>query len=230
MRRTFGLLLLLIVLAAGCLETKDAWPATVNESVLKEEGWAGSGDVQKQSQTQNVAGATVKINMALMNYRDEALAQDIVRQLQELTGLSDKQVSGASQFTSQLITVRLVLPAGIALPSEIMNRIIASQLGQMASQNNIRDFHETGSARITLANGKEGSVKNYEGYIDFEGGQIKIRGMTAAWPDSGSDIIAFAVLPGEDIVIKPVIGETVSVKINGEQESRKIIRLIQNIR
>ncbi len=230
MRRTFGLLLLLIVLAAGCLETKDAWPATVNESVLKEEGWAGSGDVQKQSQTQNVAGATVKINMALMNYRDEALAQDIVRQVQELTGLSDKQISGASQFTSQLITVRLVLPAGIALPSEIMNRIIASQLGQMASQNNIRDFHETGSARITLANGKEGSVKNYEGYIDFEGGQIKIRGMTAAWPDSGSDIIAFAVLPGEDIVIKPVIGETVSVKINGEQESRKIIRLIQNIR
>lgn len=219
-----------MVLASGCLETKEAWPAIVNDSVLKEEGWVSAGDVQKQSQTQNVAGATVKINTAIMNYRDDALARDIISQVQKLSGLSTKQISGATQFTSQLLTFRLVLPAGISLPSEIMNKIIASQLEQMASQNNIRDFHETGSAKTNLADGKEISVKSYEGYIDFEGGSIKIKGMTGAWPDSGSNIIVFAVLPAEDIVITPVTGKPVSVKINGDKESQKIIKLIQNVR
>jgi hypothetical protein len=230
MIRAFSLIILLMVVAAGCLETKEAWPAIVNDSVLNDEGWISAGDAQKQSQTQNVAGTTVRINMAIMNYRDEALAQDITRQVSKLRGLSAKQESGASQFTSQLLTFRLLLPAGISLPSEIMNKIIASQLEQMASQNNIRDFHETGSTKTTLDNGKEVSVKNYEGYIYFEGGSIKIKGMTAAWPDSGSNIIVFAVLPGEDIVITPATGEPVSVKINGEVESQKIIKLIQNVR
>ncbi|MCZ7397642.1 MAG: hypothetical protein O8C59_03945 [Candidatus Methanoperedens sp.] len=53
--------------------------------------------------------------------------------------------------------------------------------------------------------------------------------MTSAWPESGSNIIVFAVLPAEDIVITPSTGKPVSVKINGEQESQKIIRLIQNV-
>ena len=229
MKRTSGIIILLMVLAAGCLDTKEAWPAVVDGSVLKDEGWVSAGDVQKQSQTQNVAGANVKINMALMNYRDEVLAQNITGQVRKLSGITSKQASGATQFTSQLITTRLLLPAGISIPSEIMNRIIASQLEQMGAQNNIRDFHETGSYKTTLVSGKVVSVKNYEGFIDFEGGSIKIRGMTSAWPESGSNIIVFAVLPAEDIVITPSTGKPVSVKINGEKESQKIIRLIQNV-
>ena len=149
-----------MVLAAGCLDTKEAWPAVVDGSVLKDEGWVSAGDVQKHSQTQNVAGANVKINMALMNYRDEVLAQNITGQVRKLSGITSKQASGATQFTSQLITTRLLLPA---------------------------------------------------------------------WPESGSNIIVFAVLPAEDIVITPSTGKPVSVKINGEKESQKIIRLIQNV-
>lgn len=229
MRKTIILILFLIVLVAGCLETKDAWPATVSESILKEEGWVSAGAVQKQSQTQNVAGATVKTNTAVMNYRDDALAINITRQVQKLTGLTPEQASGASQFTSQLITMRLVLPGGLSLPSEVMNKVIASQLEQMASQNDIRDFHMASSTKITLASGKEISAKNYEGYIDFEGGSIRIRGIIAAWPDSGSNIIVFGVMPEEDIVITPMKGKPVSVIIDGEHESSKIIKLIQNV-
>ena len=230
MRKTIILILFLIVLAAGCLETKDAWPATVSESILKEEGWVSAGAVQKQSQTQNMAGATVTTNTAVMNYRDDTLAMNITRQVQKLTGITTEQASGASQFTSQLITMRLVLPGGISLPSEVMNKIIASQLEQMASQNKIRDFHETGASKITLAGGKETNIQNYEGYIDFEGGSIIIRGIIAAWPDSGSNIIVFGFMPSENIVITPRTGNPVSVIIDGEHESAKIIKLIQNVK
>lgn len=229
MRKTIILILFLILLVAGCLETKDSWAATVSEPILKEEGWVSAGAVQKQSQTQNVAGATVKINTAVMNYRDDTLANDITGQIQKLTGITPEQASGASQFTSQLMTMRLILPGGLSLPSEVMNKIIASQLEQMASQNKIRDFHETGASKITLANGKETNVRNYEGYIDFEGGSIKIRGIIAAWPDSGSNIIVFGVMPAENIVITQRQGKPLSVIINGDQESGKITKMIQNV-
>lgn len=230
MRKTLCLILFLVVLAAGCLETKDAWPAVVSENVLKEAGWVGVGDVKKQSQTQNLAGATVKVNMAVMNYRDDALAMNISDQVQKLTDLTPGQASGATQFTSQLATVRIVLPAGISLPSELMNKITTSQIDQIASQNNIKDFHETTSKKTPLSNGKEVEVKIYEGLIDFEDGSIKIRGMITTWPDAGSNIIVFGVHPAEDIIITPGSGKPVSVNVNGEEESRKMIKLINNVK
>lgn len=230
MRKTVNLILFLVVLTAGCLETKEAWPAVVSEPVLKEAGWVSVGDVQKQSQSQNLGGATVKVNMAVMNYKDNALEMNISDQVKKLTDLTPRQASGATQFTSQLMTVRLVLPAGISLPSELMNKITTSQLEQIASQNNIRDFHETGSKKTSLSNGKESEVKIYEGLIDFEGGSIKVRGMITTWPDAGSNIIVFGILPAEDIVITPGSGKPVSVKVNGEEESSKMLKLIKNVK
>lgn len=230
MRKTLCLILFLVLLAAGCLETKDSWPAVVSENVLKDVGWVGVGDVKKQSQTQNLAGATVKVNMAVMNYRDDALAMNISDQVQKLTDITPGQASGATQFTSQLMTVRLVLPAGISLPSELMNKITTSQFDQIASQNNIRDFHETTSKKTSLSNGKEVEVKIYEGLIDFEGGSIKIRGMITTWPDAGSNIIVFGVHPAEDIIITPGSGKPVTVNVNGEKESSKLLTLIKNVK
>lgn len=230
MRKTLSFILFLVVLAAGCLETKEAWPAVVSEPVLKEAGWVSVGDVQKQSQTQNLGGATIKVNMAVINYRDDALAMNISDQVKKMTDLTPQEASGATQFTSKLMTVRLVLPAGISLPSELMNKITTSQLEQLASQNDIRDFHETASKITSLSNGKEAEVKTYEGFIDFEGGSIKIRGMITTWPDAGSNIIAFGILPAEDIVITPGSGKPVSVKVNGEEESSKMLKLIKNVK
>lgn len=230
MRKTLSLILFLVVLASGCLETKDSWPAVVSESVLKEEGWVSAGDVMKQSQTQNLAGVNVKVNMAVMKYRDDTLAMNISNQVQKLTDLTPRQASGATQFTSQLVTVRLVLPAGISLPSEIMSKITDSQLEQIASQNNIRDFHEIASKITPLSNGKEAEVKTYEGLIDFEGGSIKVRGMITTWPDSGSNILVFGVLPAEDINITPGSGKPVTIKINAEEESSKMMKLIKNVK
>ncbi len=230
MRKTLSIILFLVVITAGCLDTKAAWPAVISENILKEEGWAAAGTVQKETQTQNAAGVKVKINMASMSYRDESLAVNISNQVQKLTGLTPSQASGATQFTSQLATARIVLPAGISLPSDLMNKIATSQIEQVASQNNIRDFHETGSIKTVLSGGKEVELKSYEGLIDFDGGSIKVKGMITSWPDKGSNIIVFGVIPAEDIVITPGSGKPVKVKINGEEESRKILRLIQNVK
>ncbi len=228
MRKISNLILILVVLTAGCLGTKEAWPATVSDNILKEEGWVAAGTVQKQSQ--NAGGVPVRINMASMNYRDEMLEKDIAEQVKRLPDLTPGQASGASRFTAQLATVRIVLPASISLPSELMNKITTSQIEQIASQNDIRDFHEVASTRTTLSGGKEVELKNYEGFIDFDGGSIKVKGMISSWPDKGSNIIVLGVLPAEDIVITPGSGKPVTVKINGEEESRKILKLIQNVK
>lgn len=230
MRRILIIILFLVVIMAGCLDTKEAWPAQISENILKDEGWAAAGAVQKQTQTQDAAGVKVRINMASMSYRDESLAANISDQVQKLSGLTPSQAKGATQFTSQLATVRIVLPAGISLPSELMNEITTSQFEQIASQNNIRDFHETSSIRTALSGGKDVELKSYEGLIDFDGGSIKVKGMITSWPDKGSNIIVFGVIPAEDIVITPGSGKPVKVKINSEEESRKILRLIQNVK
>ncbi len=230
MKITLVLILFLVVIVAGCLETKESWPATVSDNILKEEGWVAAGAIQKQTQTQNVAGVPVKVNMASMSYRNDVLTNNITSQLATINGLTPRQASGASQFTSQLATVRIVLPADISLPSDLMNKISTSQLEQIASNNNIRDFRETGSTKTTLSGGKEVEMKNYEGVIDFEGGSIKIKGMITSWPDKGSNIIAFGILPAEDIVVTPGSGKPVAIKINAEEESRKVIKLIQNVK
>lgn len=230
MRKSLSLILFLAVIASGCLETRESWPATVSDSILKEEGWTAAGSIQRQSQTHNIAGVGVKVNMASMNYRDDKLASNITGQLAKITGLTPRQATGASQFTSQLATVRIVFPADISLSSDLMNKISTSQLEQIASKNNIRDFRETGSTKTTISGGREVEMKNYEGIIAFEGGSIKIKGMITSWPDKGSNIIAFGVIPAEDIVITPGSGKPVTVKINAEEESRKMIRLIQNVK
>lgn len=230
MRKTISMILILIAITSGCLDTKAAWPALVGEDVLKEEGWAATGAVKMQSQTESAAGIKVRMNMATMNYRDDALAANISYQVQKFSHLTPTEASGATKFTSQLATVRLVLPAGISFPSRIMNEITTSQLQEIASRNNIRDFRETGTTKTTLSGGREVELKSYEGLIDFEGGTIKVKGMITSWPDKGSNIIVFGVLPAEDIVITPGSGKTVTININSEEESRKMIRLIQNVK
>lgn len=230
MRTTIAIFLFLVLIASGCLETKAAWPALVGDNVLNEEGWSAAGTVQMQSQTQNVAGVNIRINIASMSYRDDALAANISNQLRQYTHLTPGEVSGASKFTSQLMTLRVVLPAGISLPSELMNKIATSRLEQITSQNNIRDFHVTNTTRTTLSGGKVVELESYRGLIDFEGGTIKVEGLLSSWPDNGSEIIVLGILPAEDILITPASGNPVTININSEEESRKIIRLIQNVK
>lgn len=221
MRKMIGIVFILTVLTAGCLNTKEAWPALINDTVLNEQGWVSSGDAVKQSETQNIAGVSVKINMAIMNYRDDMMSRNIAAQINQQKSM---------EFTSQLMTVRIVLPAGLSLPSEVVNNMLKTRLGTISSQNNIKDLNETGYTMIKLADGREVDVNTFDGRVDFEGGSIKIKGESASWTDSGSTIIVFGIMPAEDIVIPEGQGQSVTIKINAEQESEKMTKLIQNVK
>ena len=229
MKRTFCLIIILSLLVAGCLETKEAWPATVSDSVLDELGWSSLGDAEKQSQSIDVAGNTVSLNMAIMNYRDDALAEDIAGQVQEMTGHAPESGAGMSELTSKLITIRLVLPAGISIPSSIVNKLIDSQLETMASQNNIRDFHSTGKKAITLSNGDKVDLNIFKGSIGEDFASVDMKGIVTSWSDSGSTILVFGVLPDGDIIIEPISGEKMTIKIDSQAEVNKMEKLIQNV-
>lgn len=230
MKKTFYLIILVSLLAAGCLETKEAWPATVSDSILGEVGWISAGDVVKQSQVQEIAGNSVKLNMAIMPYMDDTLAKDIKGQVQKTTTLSVDYDAVTSQLTSKLITLRLVLPSGISLPSSIVNSFIESQIQTIASQNNIRDFHNTGKKSITLDNGKNVDLTIFKGKISEDFGTADIKGMLSSWSDSGSTIIVFGIMPEADIIIKPENEEALTIKIDSEKESTKMVKLIQNVK
>lgn len=229
MKKTFCLIIILSLLAAGCLETKEAWPATVSDSVLDELEWSSLGNVEKQSQSIDVAGNTVSLNMAIMNYKDDALAEDIAGQVQEISGRAPEGDTGMSELTSKLITIRLVLPAGISIPSSIVNGLINSQLETMASQNNIKDFHSTGKKVITLSNGDKVDMSIFKGSIGEDFASVDMKGMVASWSDSGSTILVFGVLPDGDIILEPIPGKKVSIKIDSETEVNKMEQLIQNV-
>lgn len=229
MRKTFCLISILVILTAGCLEAKDAWPALISVSKLQDHGWVQSGDVQMQSLTQEVSGVSIKINMAMMNYRNDSMARGITQKVREIDGLENKDLSMISSFSSQLITVRIVLPAGISLPYEVVNSMIKRQLDDIASQNNIKDFHEVDSSGITLLNGIKTEGIRYEGYMDLEGDRVKIGGVSASWPDSDSTIIVFGVFPEEDINFKKGQYDLLSIKFNGDLEYSEILKLIRNV-
>jgi hypothetical protein len=168
--------------------------------------------------------------MAIMPYMDDTLAKDIKGQVRKTTTRSLDDNAVTSQLTSKLTTLRLVLPSGISLPSSIVNSFIDSQIQMIASQNNIQDFHNTGKKSITLANGKNVDVTIFKGRISEDFGTADIKGMLSSWSDSGSTIIVFGIMPEADIIIKPEDGETFTIKIDSEKESKKMEKLIQNVK
>lgn len=229
MKNTFCLIIILSLLVTGCLETKEAWPATVSDSILDELEWSSLGGAEKQSKSIDVAGNTVTLNMAIMNYRDDALAEDIAGQIREITGRAPEGSAEMSELTSKLITIRLVLPAGISIPSSIVNNLINSQLETMATQNNIKDFRSTGENTITLSNGEKVDLTIFKGSIGEDFASVGMKGVVTSWSDSGSTILVFGILPDGDISIEPIQGKEITIKIDGEKEFNKMKKLIQNV-
>ncbi|MDF1556628.1 MAG: hypothetical protein P1P80_00385 [ANME-2 cluster archaeon] len=230
--------LITAILIPGCLETKEAIPATVNQATLDELGWVRSGDIQKDSMIQDVGGVEIVINTAMVTYHDENLMEDIVRQFDRLLGAyegSDEQ-SGEDQFTSQFFTIQLALPAGISIPESVLMGIIDGQIQNMAQQSAIQDFHDVGEETVTLSSGSNVTARSYVGYIETEGGDIvsvKIRGVLASWSGDGTTTIVLGIIPAEDLVLgvptDMISSGTFTIHIDVEQEYQDILTLIQNV-
>jgi len=117
---------MLAVLVPGCLETKEASPAYVNQATLDSLGWTMSGEPQVESMIQMVGDVEIVMNTATVNYIDEDLMTDINRQISDQGGIKDPGNS-EGDFSSLFMTTRVALPAGITLPEQVLTGITTTK-------------------------------------------------------------------------------------------------------
>jgi hypothetical protein len=226
---------MLAVLVPGCLDTKEASPAYVNQATLDSLGWTMSGEPQVESMIQMVGDVEIVMNTATVNYIDEDLMTDINRQISDLGATKDPGNSDG-EFTSLFMTTRVALPAGITLPEQVLTGIIDASIQNMEPESEIKEFYQVGEETVTINTASTVQARSYEGYIessDDENIRFKIRGVVTSWADEGTTIIVLGVIPAEDMIVKEstdvMSSGTFTITINEEQEYQDIMTLIQNV-
>jgi hypothetical protein len=231
----FLMCFMLAVLVPGCLETKEASPAYVNQATLNSLSWTMSGEPQVESMSQMIGDVEIVMNTATVNYIDEALMTDIDRQISNLGGTKDPG-DGEEGFSSLFMTIRVALPAGITLPEQVLTGIIDASIKNMEQESDIKEFYPVGEETVTINTGSTVQARSYEGYIesdDDENIRFKIRGVIASWADEGTTLIVLGVIPAEDMIVKVSTdvrsSGTLTIAINEEREYQDILALIQNV-
>ena len=226
--------LLALTITSGCLETPEATPAKVSSEALSEYGWVRIGDVAYESQEEEISGTVIKVNTAMIMYQDEQLGQDMLAELSKLQSQYNVQVDAQLPTVgSQLMTLRVVLPGGIGLPSSATSSLIDSQIDKMARENNIENFKKVGTREITVNDGSVITANTYSGTIaldgDMNGASIDVMVIIAPWSSSGSNIFAIGVVPNGDInlTMRPI--EKTIITINGDDEIDEIVEMIKTI-
>lgn len=228
---------MLAVLVPGCLETKEANPAYVNQATLDSLGWIMPDEPQIESMIQMVGDVEIVMNTATVNYIDENLMMDISRQISDL-GVTKDPGGSEGQFTSLFMTIRVALPAGIALPEKVLTGIIDASIRNMNQESDIKEFYQVGEETVTTNTGSTVQARSYEGYIESndsgENVKLKIRGVIASWSDKGTTTIVLGIIPANDIILKGPTEirstGTHTIAINEEQEYQDILTLIQNLK
>ncbi len=226
---------MLAVIVPGCLETKEASPAYVNQTTLDSLGWTMSGEPQVESMIQMVGDVEIVMNTVTVNYFDEDLMTDINRQISDQGGTKDPGNS-EEEFSSLFMTTRVALPAGITLPEQVLTGIIDASIRNMEQESEIKEFYQVGEESVTINSASTVPARSYEGYIessDDENIRFKIRGVITSWADEGTTIIVLGVIPAEDMIVKEstdvMSSGTFTITINEEQEYQDILALIQNV-
>lgn len=222
-----------LTITSGCLETPDATPAKVSSDTLSEYGWVQAGDVEYETYDEEISGTVIKINAATVMYQDEQLGMEMLEELRNLQNQYNIQADMQLPPTgSQLITLRLVLPGGVSLPSSVTSRLVDSQIDNMAIQNNIENFRKVGTMEITVNDGSTITANTYAGTIalgDDNAAPIDVMGIITLWPSSNSNIIAIGIVPDGDINVGIGQIEKTVITINGEAEIEEILDLIKTI-
>ena len=126
-------------------------------------------------------------------------------------------------LTAHILAMRIVLPSGIPLPSQLVL--------EMAGTMGLRDFHQVNMTTIEVGDGKsvEVEAKIYAGEIPIsEKTTIPVKGVLTTWSASGSTIIASAIYPGDDFVLETE-DEKVIIEIDGAAEYEEIVELLQQM-
>ena len=226
--------LLALMITSGCLETPEATPAKVSSEALSEYGWVQGGDVAYESQEEEISGTVIKVNTATVWYQDEQLGEEIIAELRNLQNQYGVQADvQLPTVGSQLITLRVVLPGGIALPSSAISSLIDSQIDKLAQENNIENFNKLGSREITVKDGSVVTANTYSGTIaingDMDGASIDVMAIIAPWSSSGTNIFVIGIVPDGDINLKMGPIEQTLITIDGDAEIEDVLELIKTI-
>ena len=226
--------LLALTITSGCLETPEATPAEVSSEALFEYGWVQIEDVAYTSQEEEISGTVIKVNTAMIMYQDEQLGMDILEELRNLQSQYGVQADvQLPTVGSQLISLRVVLPGGIGLPSSVTSSLIDSQIDTLASQNNIENFKKVGTKEITVKDGSTVTANTYSGTISLNGDMndagIDVMGIIAPWSSSGTNIFVIGVVPDGDINLNLGSVEKTLITIDGDAEIEEMLELIKTI-
>jgi len=226
--------LLALTITSGCLETPEATPAEVSSEALSKYGWVQIGEVAYESQEEEISGTVIKINTAMIMYQDEQLGQDILEELRNLQSQYGVQADvQLPTVGSQLMTLRIVLPGGIGLPSSATSKLIDSQIANLARDNNIENFKNVGTREITVNDGSVITANTYSGTTALDGdvndATIDVMVIIAPWSSSGSNIFAIGVVPDGDINLTMEPIEKTIITINGDDEIDEIVEMIKTI-
>lgn len=226
--------LLALTITSGCLETPDATPAKVSSEALSKYGWVQIGDVTYETQEEEISGTVIKVNTATIIYQDEQLGQDINVNLQNEISQGHVQTGVQSPTAgSQLITIRIVLPGGIGLPSSVTSKLIGSQITNLAQENNIMNFKKVGTRETNVKDGSSVTANTYSGTITSSDGRnsvsVDVMGVIVPWSGSGSNIIAIGIVPDGDIKVKTELIDLTVITIDGNAEIEEMLELIKTI-
>ena len=229
--------MLALTITSGCLETPDATPAEVSSEALSKYGWVQADEVTYESKEQEVSGTVITINTAMVWYQNERLGEEIIAEiyaLQSEYNMQNMQMDvEMPRIGSSLITFRVVLPGGIALPSSMSASLIDSQIENMAKNNNIKDVRTVGTQEITVKDGSSVTATTYAGTAvidgDVDGATIDAMVIVVPWSTEGTNIFAIGLVPDGDININLGSVEKTLATIDGDAEIEEIIELIKTI-
>ncbi|MHC1583022.1 MAG: hypothetical protein ACXQTM_00025 [Methanosarcinales archaeon] len=215
-------LLVLAIVLSGCLETPVAAPPAIDSRVLEENGWVQVGDVVRDSKSFEIGGREIRINTARITYADRELEEYLMDQI----GVYRRP---PQNLTAHILAMRIVLPSGIPLPSQLVLEMAGSQVEEMAGAMGLRDFHQVNMTTIEVRDGKSAEAKIYAGEMPIsEKTTIPVKGVLTTWSASGSTIIASAIYPGGDFVLERE-DEKVIIEIDGDAEYEEIVELLQQM-
>lgn len=226
------ILLSVVVFAStsGCLETPVVTPASVSDDVLDEYGWVQVEDVMYDSQELTVANTTLTVSTAKSVYMDERLSNEITTQIQEtLADLGAESSMEVPVFSSQMTSMRIVLPAGVTLPSGPITGMIDSLMGSVTEANNIQNFSKVGSRELVLNDGSTTISNIYTGRIDTGVSSINVMGTMMLWSTSDSNVIVFAIVPDGAIDLKIGSLEQTIATVDGDQAMAEVIEMARTI-
>ena len=223
-----------LMITSGCLETSAATPAEVSSEALSEYGWVQADDVTYESQEEEISGTVITVNTAMIRYQDEQLGEEIIAKLWDLQSQYNMQMDvQIPTIGSQLMTLRVVLPGGFALPSGITSSLIDSQIENLAKDNSIENFRKVGTQEITVKDGSSVTANTYAGTVaidgDMDGASISVMAIVAPWSSSGTNIFAIGIVPDGDINMKMGPIEKTLITIDGNAEIEDMLELIKTI-